>query len=98
MESGTLRIADSRELVPAARWQPAMRSRPSPTRIRSALRALERGASVAAICRRLGIARTTLERWRKDAWLLDENLRLRRRVRALTTDKLMLQYILKQDE
>jgi transposase-like protein len=75
-----------------------MRSRPSPSEIRAALRAIERGASIAVVCRRLGIARATLARWRKDAWLLDENVRLRRRVRALTTDKLMLQYILKHDE
>jgi transposase-like protein len=75
-----------------------MSPRPSPSQILAALRALERGSSVAAVCQRFGISRATLARWRNQAPLIDENVRLRRRVRALNTDKLMLQYILKQEE
>jgi putative transposase len=80
------------------------RNRTMRSRIERALRQLEQGAPVAVVCRRLGIARSTLSRWRArlaaeaglQQRLEEENRRLRRRVRDLAADKIMLQDILRR--
>jgi putative transposase len=82
------------------------RPRYTPRDIEHAVLELERGMTVAAVCSRLGLARSTFYRWRAkfgadvdvQRVLEAENRRLRQRVRELAEDKAMLQYILRRGD
>ena len=73
------------------------------TKLREAEVSLSKGATIATVCRSLGVTEQTYYRWRKDYGgmrkdqakrlreLEQENARLRKAVSDLTLDKLILQ-------
>jgi len=73
----------------------------TPHRIAAILRQYSQGASVADLCDRFGISRSTLMRWRVRAGdgeqkkLESENRSLRQRVSQLNAEKILLQQILR---
>jgi transposase-like protein len=74
-----------------------------PHRIAAILRQYSQGASVAGLCDRFGMSRSTLMRWRARARAADdeqkilesENKSLRRRLSQLNAEKTLLQQILR---
>jgi putative transposase len=86
------------------------RSRYSDQQIALALQQVENGASVAEVCRKLGVAEQTHHRWKrkfdqlapseikKIKQLEDENRRLKSLVANLTLDKQMLHEVLRKKD